>query len=339
MRRVLIACPGYRDPFTPPGADVRPNFSEGKRTDSGKAILDKATKFRHGVTWNSFEAEPGLRLGPILTAIREMSISGWTPDTLIAPYVVSDDLVMRVSALQKVVPHLLGREKAEGQPELPYGFVALGIEEAQVAEYGVMYAALRLALAERLPEQENREKLGILRTLEVSDVRILVGPSTPALNFSLLLLPYSHLPKATAWQILDPRDLSQTREGLEGDWPQKCLRELKSDGFSLPYLQIQGEEPPVAKNLRMRIQELEAEVGELRAKAVASDVDLSSYQSLNVKEVARDMTSAKLRAAIAEEQRLALEEGRKPKVENAAAIYGTSRQTFQNHLKGAGINW
>lgn len=249
MRRVLIAAPGFRDPFWCEAHNIRPEDEAVKKAAAQEWLRRVGEAWRQGppiTTFTEKSSEP--REGPVLSALAAFARLAWVPDTVYLVYAndAAGDMLARYVACQRVVPHRLAHLAGVSGEELPGGVQPAEMDGASVARYGDAYQSVRRALA------------AIGRAAAKSsdaEVRVLVGPGTPAVNFAMMLFAYDMLPRAALWQSLNPR---LAPEGVE---------EIRRDGTMLPILRVDGDAPKQLEDANRRIQELELE---LRAANLAS---------------------------------------------------------------------
>jgi hypothetical protein len=316
MKKVLIACPGYRDPFVCPGHDVRPSSAAPDREAANQAITDVSSRLRHRFDWTRLEeaASPG----PMLTALRALEQHhNWMPDRVIAPFLPSPDMNVRLSALARILEAL----KVQMKP--------LPMESVRIAEYGSARECLMRALSSELRTLVDAER---------TNLKILVGPATPALNFALLLLPYSVLPNAEVVQVLNPVDLQQANRKIEAEeFQRRPIAFLRPDGQSLPYLQVDETPSPEVLQLRKELATMRHKLD--LAETRAERADRGEVAAPDPITAQAERQKQWLLAALEEELAAAAAESRKPNPRLAAQAFGRlrgdaiTRQGFLDRLE------
>lgn len=315
MSNILIAAPGLRDPFVPNNHDVRPEAAPSKHQETIREMERVAVAFENLPELKTLEerASPG----PLMTALYQMNRTDWVPDVVLLLFRADALMSPRVGLLQRVGPTFLnvlsGREaKIWPRGDLP-----------DVFEFGGTWNGIRDVL---------RGDSDLFEPESGNNIRILLGPGTPALSFGLLLLPYSLMPQATIWQIKHPEMVRRSANPAFAE-SGVSLIELPMDGICLPHLSLDGGAAPAVRELRCGLDRCEDENRRLRAELSSlqiADGDQPEFESFEACErwycqrlIAKGDPS-----------------GKKLTQERAANLHGDiTRPGFQEKLKRLGIQW
>lgn len=245
----------------------------------------------------------------------------WRPDVVLLPYQQSPEMDYRIPACQHVFSRLVPKMR-------PEHFVPVPVKVANPADYGKVWRPLHEALqGHLLPHRD-------------TDVRILLGPGTPAFNLGLFLFRYRVMPSAKLFQVFNPDDVEVTKTKFEADWKLPVLVALDKPGETLPDLIFAGQEAPEVVNYRSRLAELEAELARVRAALAVAENGvggsvLTPEQELQLhRDPGRKFALARL-----VEVNNARNEGRAPSQKRAGELLGITRQGFAKGLKDHGLSW
>lgn len=317
--KTLIVCPGLRDPFRAKNVEIRTTSPEKLRTLFkrwlGRRIID--------LRGSSPEALPDVTLGPALTGIHAMR--DWRPDQVLMPYQQGPDMDFRIPACQHVFAQLLPKAS-------PETFVPVPVAVANPADYGRVWRPLHEALEDRLSGHVD------------ADVRILLGPGTPAFNLGLFLFRYRVMPTAKLYQVLNPDDVEAASAKLEADWKLPVLLPLDKPGETLPDLRFDGKDTPEIERLRALVKDLErraalAETGRDVGAEMPVVGAMSPAEELEMLNDKQRLDQRRYLLAKLLELEAATAEERAPSQEQAAKLLGISRQGFAKGLKSHGIGW
>jgi len=241
--------------------------------------------------------------GPVLTALSSFRSLNWEPSKVIIVFVPSAPLNERVSEMQRVL-HSHGTQYEHSMLD--------GVSDPSD------YAACTAALTPRI----------FPANLHKSDVRILIGPGTPALNFALLAFQQIHLPTARLWLVKNPSDRLQSIR-LESSTVQ-CVSEIKLGTPKLPRI---TQEHSTTREL-----ELERELARLKNQNLQQDLDTASStlptdRVLTIGEMEELYRLNVIRAIT----QLTHELQRAPSHAKIAELLNCSKQNVQHYLKSKGI--
>jgi len=298
VTKLLLTCIGKRDPID-------------ENDSAAKQSLSRLLAAPVERIWEVSSHK--LHFGPILSAL--LCGHPWLPDEICLAADLSDEEMLGhyrkcVSALQR-----LGR----------FNVRPIDLSAVRVAQYD-----------DAIPELERRVRLELNgRLLRNSEVRILLGPATPALNTAMALLSRTILPQASLYQILDPTKVAKHKpESVAVD--DYAFRKVELDGVT-----VEGTGTQREMRLRLEVQSLEAEIARLKSDAFPPAMAGSAWSD-NLRE-ARELYDQHRRTvcarAVATELAAALSEGRQPEVQRAATLVGLERRHFAQILKRAGLDF
>lgn len=319
MKKILVICPGYRDPFWNKEHLAMTTSSE-KEKRAVRTWIEQTTTL---LMKNKSKEE--LLLGAVLTTlgyfIRQKGNRSWKPDEIWLPYMPDEEMNFRVG---KLVTFFNQKFKIKVQ--------ALNLRECNVAHYGQVAKALfdRLGSAINSEECENPE------------FRFIIGPATPALNFALILFAINGSPNAKVFQILNPLDVRRTYQNMSiKAFPKDYLVELKFDGKELPLLQTNERMRTKIKQLQQENLELRNQLNmQSRTQTLSVNINDDIRQIIQEERVLEAIKQAEISTKAAFIQtaiEIARENGQQVNQSTVAKILQTSRQNIISWAAAANI--
>lgn len=323
--RILLIAPGLRDPFWTAEHDPR-SYDNSEKRAAFRRFLDVTTQRAHARLGEAAAAldEAKVLPGAVITSAHLLAASlRWTPDRVVLFFVPDEDMNPRVAALQEILPSMVQNESLKVD--------VAALENTDAAQMNSVIRSFR--------ESMRSADLGFLFE-EDADIRIVMGPSTPALNIGLFMLPYEYFAGAKLYQALHPADVA--RGPRLDSVPKTYLKELPVGEEGLPHLSVEREAPAEIRRLRRerdvlqsKIDLLTAEGGRAVPPAESETAECATWSDLE--EAQRAERRAFLERAIREEKRRAVEAGRAPQLTGLARAIGEKHQNTGNYLKRHGL--